>query len=133
MANVAEISEQLFEKEVLQAKLPVLLDFFAPWCGHCTKLLPLIDELSGDMEGKVKVCKVNVDENRDLALAGAPLIRGQAGRFDAFFQTNRAQALAVHQRKRRHLPHAVVPVFFPSRRADRPPACRIARAAFAPL
>ena len=55
MANAEIVNKDNFEQEVLKADKLVLVDFFAPWCGHCTKLLPLIDELSGDMEGKVKV------------------------------------------------------------------------------
>lgn len=67
MANAADISENVFQEEVLDAALPVLADFWAPWCGYCQRLSPVIDELAAEMGGKVKVVKINVDENRGLA------------------------------------------------------------------
>lgn len=69
MASVAEISEKLFETEVLNSELPVLLDFFAPWCGPCRALAPVLEELSKDPDykDKVKILKLNVDENAELA------------------------------------------------------------------
>jgi len=57
------ISDADFEKEVLQADLPVLVDFWAPWCGPCKAMLPIIDELETEYAGKVKFVKMNVDEN----------------------------------------------------------------------
>lgn len=67
MANVIDINEGNFQKEVMESKLPVLADFWSPWCGHCTKLAPIIDELAADMEDKVKVVKISIDENKALA------------------------------------------------------------------
>ncbi|GAB1402452.1 thioredoxin [Elusimicrobiota bacterium] len=61
------INEQNFEKEITQSDVPVLLDFWAPWCGPCKMLSPIVDELSKEYEGKVKVCKVNTDENMTLS------------------------------------------------------------------
>jgi thioredoxin 1 len=52
-----------FEKEVLQSNEPVLVDFWAEWCGPCKQLAPIIDEIANEMGEKVKVCKVNIDEN----------------------------------------------------------------------
>ena len=67
MAKVEAVNKDLFHKMVLESSTPVLLDFYANWCGHCQKLLPLLDEVAVDMEGKLSVMKVNVDENREFA------------------------------------------------------------------
>lgn len=61
--NIMEVSDGNFEQEVLQSDVPVLVDFWAPWCGPCRAIAPLIDELSGDYAGELKVAKCNVDEN----------------------------------------------------------------------
>jgi thioredoxin 1 len=60
-----QITDADFEQEVLKADLPVLVDFWAPWCGPCRSMLPLIDKLSSEYAGKVKVVKMNVDENSE--------------------------------------------------------------------
>jgi len=61
------LTEENFESEVLKSAVPVLVDFWAPWCGPCRSMAPIIDDLAKEFEGKVKVGKVNVDENRNLA------------------------------------------------------------------
>lgn len=61
------ITGENFDKEVLSGSVPVLVDFWAVWCGPCKMLTPVIDELYGEYNGKAKICKVNVDENQDLA------------------------------------------------------------------
>ena len=69
MNDMAEIvlTQENFEKEVLQADIPVLVDFWATWCGPCRMLAPVIEELAEEQEGSVKVGKVNVDEQPALA------------------------------------------------------------------
>jgi thioredoxin 1 len=61
------INEENFEREITKSDVPVLLDFWAPWCGPCKMLSPIVDELSNEYAGKVKVCKVNTDENMSLS------------------------------------------------------------------
>ena len=61
------VNEQTFQKEVLESELPVLADFWAEWCGPCKVLGPIVEQLSNDYTGKLKVVKINVDENNALA------------------------------------------------------------------
>lgn len=62
------ITKENFEQEVIKSDIPVLVDFWATWCGPCMMLAPTIEALAKEYAGKVKVCKVNVDENMELAV-----------------------------------------------------------------
>jgi len=62
-----KLNQNNFQKEVLESSIPVVVDFFADWCGPCRMLAPVLEELAGLYEGRCKIGKVNVDENPDLA------------------------------------------------------------------
>lgn len=62
-ANIAQISDDSFDSEVLKSPVPVLIDFWAPWCGPCRAIAPIVDELAGEYAGKLKIVKLNVDDN----------------------------------------------------------------------
>jgi thioredoxin 1 len=62
-----EVNVRNFEEEVLKSDLPVLVDFWAPWCAPCRMVAPVLEEISKEYEGKLKICKVNVDESPELA------------------------------------------------------------------
>ena len=68
MGNALEFTDSNFQSEVLESKVPVLVDFWAPWCGPCRMIGPVIEELSVENAGTFKVGKVNVDENNRLAM-----------------------------------------------------------------
>ena len=61
--NLLHVTDASFENDVLQSDIPALVDFWAAWCGPCKMIAPLLDEISGDYAGKIKVCKMDVDSN----------------------------------------------------------------------
>jgi len=68
MANVSEFTDATFKGDVLQSEVPVLVDFWAPWCGPCRMIAPVVEELSKENQGTFKIGKVNIDDNPDVAM-----------------------------------------------------------------
>ena len=66
-AGVVELDDASFENQVVKSSLPVVVDFWAPWCGPCRMIAPIMEKLSGQYAGKMKFCKINVDENAQSA------------------------------------------------------------------
>lgn len=67
MSTAAQVTDSSFKQEVLESEVPVLVDFWAPWCGPCRMVAPVVDEIAQQYERQVKVVKVNTDENPQVA------------------------------------------------------------------
>src|SRR3954463_53072 len=69
MASISEVSDSNFQAEVLEADTPVLVDFWAPWCGPCRMVAPVLEEIAGERGDQLKIVKLNVDDNQQTAAA----------------------------------------------------------------
>ncbi|TGG80063.1 MAG: thioredoxin [Aphanocapsa feldmannii 277cV] len=67
MSSAAAVTDDSFEVEVLKSDIPVLIDFWAPWCGPCRMVAPIVDEIASEFAGRIKVVKLNTDENPNVA------------------------------------------------------------------
>ena len=65
--KIVHVTDNSFDADVLNSQLPVLVDYWAEWCGPCRMIAPILDEVSEDYAGRLKIAKVNIDENRDIA------------------------------------------------------------------
>ena len=62
------LTSKNYDEEVVKSQIPVLIDFWATWCGPCRAMMPVVEQIANESEGKIKVCKVNVDNNQELAV-----------------------------------------------------------------
>ena len=68
MAQPIHLTDDMFENEVIKSDVPVVIDFWATWCGPCRMIAPIIEEMANEFEGKAKICKLDVDNNQQTAM-----------------------------------------------------------------
>jgi thioredoxin 1 len=102
---VDEVTDQTFEQDVLQADLPVVVDFWAPWCGPCRAVEPILEQLASESEGRVRFVKVNIDESPSFASRYGVLSIPTA----ILFAEGEAQETLIGARPRSHYERAWEP------------------------
>ena len=87
MGDILEVSDSSFESEIIKSEVPAMVDFWAEWCGPCKMVGPVVEELAGEYQGKIKIAKMDVDQNRETPALSAPAYEHQLHRNATIFGT----------------------------------------------